>query len=157
MNDRVRLLLFTISRNSLYRDFLIVKGAGICSLYHEIHYIEIRYIEVWVYQKMLSYTAFRKYSHTDCNITKCTYLHIFWLNQCISRFFSSIYFIFLILCVFRKYSFRKYVLNFSDSIYWVKKQYCINTFPCFINTFRAQSFILLISKWKNCFVKNVDF
>ena len=31
------------------RDFLIVKGAGICSLYHEIHYIEIRYIEVWVY------------------------------------------------------------------------------------------------------------
>ena len=49
-NDRVRLLLFTISRNSLYHDFLIVKGAGICSLYHEIHYIEIRYIEVWVYQ-----------------------------------------------------------------------------------------------------------
>ena len=48
-NDRVMLLLFTISRNSLYRDFLIVKGAGICSLYHEIHYIEIRYIEVWVY------------------------------------------------------------------------------------------------------------
>ena len=48
-NDRVRLLLFTISRNSLYRDFLIVKGAGICSLYHEIHYIEIRYIKVWVY------------------------------------------------------------------------------------------------------------
>ena len=32
-----------------YRDFLIVKGAGICSLYHEIHYIEIRYIKVWVY------------------------------------------------------------------------------------------------------------
>ena len=48
-NDRVRLLLFAISRNSLYHDFLIVKGAGICSLYHEIHYIEIRYIEVWVY------------------------------------------------------------------------------------------------------------
>ena len=48
-NDRVRLLLFTISRNSLYRDFLVVKGAGICSLYQEIHYIEIRYIEVWVY------------------------------------------------------------------------------------------------------------
>ena len=29
--------------------FLIVKGAGICSLYQEIQYIEIRYIEVWVY------------------------------------------------------------------------------------------------------------
>ena len=29
--------------------FIIVKGAGICSLYQEIHYIEIRYIEVWVY------------------------------------------------------------------------------------------------------------
>ena len=30
-------------------SLLIVKGAGICSLYHKIHYIEIRYIEVWVY------------------------------------------------------------------------------------------------------------
>ena len=29
---------------------LVVKGAGICSLYHEIHYIEIRYIKVWVYK-----------------------------------------------------------------------------------------------------------
>ena len=28
---------------------LIVKGAGICSLFHKIHYIKIRYIEVWVY------------------------------------------------------------------------------------------------------------
>ena len=28
---------------------LIVQGAGICSLNHKIHYIEIRYIEVWVY------------------------------------------------------------------------------------------------------------
>ena len=53
-NEHVRILLFTISRNSLYRDFLIVKGADICSLYHEIHYIEIRYIEVWVYDKFLS-------------------------------------------------------------------------------------------------------
>ena len=49
-NDRVRLLLFTISRNSLYRDFLIVKGAGICSLYHEIYYIENCYIKLWVQQ-----------------------------------------------------------------------------------------------------------
>ena len=48
-NDPVRLLLLTIWWNSLYRDFLIVKGAGICSVYHEIHYIKIRYIEVWVY------------------------------------------------------------------------------------------------------------
>ena len=24
-------------------------GAGFCSLYHEIHYIEVRYIKVWVY------------------------------------------------------------------------------------------------------------
>ena len=24
-------------------------GTGFCSLYHEIHYIEVRYIEIWVY------------------------------------------------------------------------------------------------------------
>ena len=24
-------------------------GAGFCTLYHEIHYIEVRYIKVWVY------------------------------------------------------------------------------------------------------------
>ena len=28
---------------------LIVKGAGICSLHYEIHFIEIHDIEVWVY------------------------------------------------------------------------------------------------------------
>ena len=24
-------------------------GAGFCSLYHEIHYIEVHYIKVWAY------------------------------------------------------------------------------------------------------------
>ena len=34
---------------TIIMSLLIVKGAGICSLYHKIHYIEIRYIEVWMY------------------------------------------------------------------------------------------------------------
>ena len=63
MNDRVKPLLFNISRNSLFREIhyiatlSIIKGAGICSLYHEIHYIEIRYIEVWVYYVLLLLTS----------------------------------------------------------------------------------------------------
>ena len=44
------MLLFCSLREIHYiMSLLIVKGAGICSLYHKIHYIEIRYIEVWVY------------------------------------------------------------------------------------------------------------
>ena len=36
-------------------SLLIVKGAGISSLYHKIHYIEIHYIKVWMYFKMNYY------------------------------------------------------------------------------------------------------
>ena len=44
------MLLFCSLRKIDYiMSLLIVKEAGICSLYHKIHYIEIRYIEVWVY------------------------------------------------------------------------------------------------------------
>jgi len=32
-----------------YAKQILKMGAGFSSLYHEIHYIKVRYIEVWVY------------------------------------------------------------------------------------------------------------
>ena len=47
-------------------------GVGFSSLYHEIHYIEVRYIEVWVYyHSTLDSNKIKIYDWTCMKWTKC--------------------------------------------------------------------------------------